>query len=133
VRAGKRTSFEEFIGDVDRRSAELQADLRQIHEDIYARVQQGDPTPFKAFRFNEFRTTVGRMGHLEDGVPVEELLANEIVITQEVREMALTWRERGALLFGLSDKPDEASVPTTELAAQGFLPIHGVDTHAVGE
>jgi hypothetical protein len=133
VRAGQLSSFGQFIGDVDHRSAELQADLRQIHEGIYARVQQGDPTPFKAFRYNEFRTTVGRMGHLDADTPVAELLANEIVITQEVREVALSWRERGALLFGLSDKPDEASVPTEAQVAEGFLPIHRVDTHVVGE
>lgn len=133
VRAGARSGFGPFIAEVNRRRGELAADLREIHEGIYARVQEGDPTPFKAFRYNEFRTTVGRMGHLEDGAPVAALLAEEIVITQEVREMALAWRERGALLFGLSDKPDEASLPTAELAAQGYRPIHRVETHAVGE
>lgn len=133
VRTGKQSSFREFITEVDRRGTELPADLRQIHQDIYAHVQQGDPTPFKAFRYNEFRTTVGRMGHLGDGVPLDELLTSEIVITQEVRAIALSWRARGALLFGLSDKPDEASVPTAELAAQGYAPIHHVETHTVGE
>ncbi len=133
VRAGEHAGFGQFIAEVNRRSTELPADLRRIHEGIYDRVQQGDPTPFKAFRYNEFRTTVGRMGHLADGLAVSELLAREIVITQEVREVALAWRERGALLFGLSDKPDEASVPTANLAAQGYLPIHRVETHAVGE
>lgn len=133
VRAGEQAGFGEFIAEVNRRSSELPADLRRIHEGIYERVQQRDPTPFKAFRYNEFRTTVGRMGHLADGLAVSELLAREIVITQEVREVALSWRERGALLFGLSDKPDEASVPTAELAADGYLPIHHVETHAVGE
>ena len=133
VRSGQQSSFWDFIGDVNRHSAQLQADLRRIHGDIYARVQQGDPTPFKAFRYNEFRTTVGCMGHLADDAAVEELLAQEIVITQEVRETALAWRRQGALLFGLSDKPDEASVPTGELADQGFVPIHRARTHAVGE
>ncbi len=47
-------------------------------------------------------------------------------------EVSLAWRERGALLFGLSDKPDEASIPTDDLAAQGYQPIHRVETHAVG-
>ena len=49
-----------------------------------------------------------------------------------MRRAALRWREAGALLFALSDKPDEASVPTGELAAEGLLPIHRVETHAVG-
>jgi hypothetical protein len=73
------------------------------------------------------------MGHLADGTAVEELLDQEIVLTQEVRETALAWRRQGALLFGLSDKPDEASVPTGELTDQGFVPIHRAGTHVVGE
>jgi len=133
VRAGRLATFEQFIAAVDGRAAELPADLRRIHDSIYARVQRGDPTPFKAFRYNEYRATVERMGHLDDGAAVAELLEEEIVITQEVREVALDWRGRGALLFGLSDKPDEASIPTDDLATQGYRPIHRVETHAVGE
>jgi hypothetical protein len=132
VRAGRLASFQQFIAEVDERAGQLPSDLRAIHAGIYGSVQQGDPTPFKAFRYNEFLTTVGRMGQLDDNMPVAELLASEIVITQEVREMALAWREREALLFGLSDKPDEASVPSDDLVAQGYRPIHRVETHAVG-
>lgn len=127
------TTFEQFIADVDERSKALPANLRQIHDEVYANVRQGDPTPFKAFRYNEYHTTVGRMGQLDDSAPASKLLEDEIVITQEVREIALGWRERGALLFGLSDKPDEASIPTDDLAAQGYRAIHQVATHAVGE
>jgi hypothetical protein len=133
VRAGRSASFEQFMAQVNGRAAELSVDLRRIHEDIHALVQQGDPTPFKAFRYNEYRATVKRMGWLDDDAPVAELLAQEIVVTQEVREMALSWREQGALLFGLSDKPDEASVPTGDLVDQGYQPIHRVETHVVGE
>ena len=133
VRAGKMTRFEQFIAETDRRAGDLNDNLRNIHAGIYACVQQGDPTPFKAFRYTEYQCTVGRMGCLDDGAPVAELLATEIVITQEVREMAQRWREQGALLFGLSDKPDEASVPTNELRAKGFQPIHSTETHAVGQ
>jgi hypothetical protein len=55
------------------------------------------------------------------------------VITQEVRERAADWHFRGALLFGVSDKPDEASLPPDDLAAQGYQPIHRTETDAVGE
>ncbi len=133
VRAGHLVTFEQFITGVDDRAGELPPALRRIHNRVYARVRQGDPTPFKAFRYNEYQATVERMGQLDDNAPVAELLEQEIVITQEVREVALAWRERGALLFGLSDKPDEASIPTDNLAAQGYRPIHRVKTHAVGE
>jgi hypothetical protein len=132
VRAGRLVSFEQFIQRVDRRSAELPPELAVIHQKIYSSQQAGDPTPFKAFRRSEYRITVSRMGHLPDHAPVEALLAEEIVITQEVREKALKWRGQGALLFGLSDKPDEASVPTEQLAAQGCQPIHRTETHIVG-
>ena len=47
------------------------------------------------------------MGKMDDGQSVEALLQNEIVITQEVRAQALEWKRRGALLLGLSDKPDD--------------------------
>ena len=132
VRAGRLVTFEQFIAGVNDRAAELPADLCHIHSGVYAFVQQGDPTPFKAFRYNEYRATVERMGWLDDGAPVVELLEREIVVTQEVREMALAWREQGALLFGLSDKPDEASIPTDGLATQGYQPIHRAETHVVG-
>jgi hypothetical protein len=133
VRAGRMEGFRQFIAAVDARAAELPTGLRPIHAGIHAAVQQGDPTPFKAFRYNEYRATVARMGNQDDETPVEQLLAEEIVITQEVRSAALAWRARGTLVFGLSDKPDEASLPPAEMAAQGWKAIHRMETHAVGE
>jgi hypothetical protein len=133
VRRGHMRSFQQFVEQVDEEANILPGNLRDIHTGIYGRVLQGDPTPFKAFRRTEYQTTVGRMGKLGDQAEPAELLAEEIVITEEVRQAALSWRDQGALLFGLSDKPDEASVPTDELAAQGFQAIHRVATHAVGE
>jgi hypothetical protein len=133
VRAGRMTTFRQFITAVDGRTADLPPNLRRIHDGVYDLVQQGDPTPFKPFRYNEYHATIERMGWLDDSAPVAEMLAGEIVITQEVREIALSWREQGALLFGLSDKPDEASVPTDDMAAQGYRAIHRKETHAVGE
>ncbi len=132
VQAGGMDSFQRFIDDVESRSAELPADLQDIHAGIYANVMQGDPTPFKAFRTNEFRTTVARMGNLPDDAPVDALLQDEIVLTQELREIAIKWKAQGAFLFGLSDKPDEASLPSPEGEAEGLLPIHRAQTHAVG-
>ena len=132
IDAGRLRSFAQFIKDVEQRADYLTPELVAIHRDIYARVQGGDPTPFKAFRYNEYLTTVGCMGQSQGGDSAEQLLADEIVITQEVREMALRWKERGALLFGLSDKPDEASLPSPALAVQGHLPIHRVQAWAVG-
>lgn len=133
IRDGGMTTFRQFIDSIEQRKQELTKGLAAIHSDIYVNVRAGDPTPFKAFRRNEYLTTTRRMGCLEELAEVEKLLAEEIVITQELRRAALDWREQGALLFGLSDKPDEASLPTNELAAQGYLPLHRAATHAVGE
>ena len=124
----------EIAADATREEADgLAAELRSIHDQIYTLVQAGDPTPFKEFRYNEYLATVGRMGQMDARGPASALLAEEIVITQEVREVALAWKARGALLFGLSDKPDEASVPSPALAEQGYLPVHRARTHLVGE
>ncbi|MDY0020423.1 MAG: hypothetical protein RBT47_10510 [Anaerolineae bacterium] len=133
VRGHRIESFSQFITQVEARADALPDDLCQIHQEIYALVQAGDPTPFKAFRYNEYQMTVSQMGVLPKNAPAEACLEQEITLTQEVRECALTWKSQGALLFGLSDKPDEASIPSQALADQGYLPIHRAITHAVGE
>jgi hypothetical protein len=126
------TDFDSLLEQVDHRSVELPSKLQAAHKDVSRRVRSGDPTPFKAFRTAEYRATVERMGLMSAGTPVSELLSQEIVITQEVRSSALAWREQGALLFGLSDKPDEASIPAEGQAAEGYLPIHRIETSVVG-
>lgn len=132
LRAGSLTSFEQFIAEVDGRANELPDALRQMHCQVYECMQSGDPTPFKAFRYNEYYATIERMGCLGDDASVDAMLAHEIVVTQEVREAALRWRAQGALLFGLSDKPDEASIPGQDAMREGMQPIHRAETHAVG-
>ena len=132
VRGKRLLTFRQFIDQVETHKEQLSPALQAIHEEIYQNVRAGDPTPFKAFRHNEFRNTIQRMGFLPDNAPLDIMLRDEIVITNEVRELALDWKEKGALLFGLSDKPDEASVPTAELIQQGFQAIHRTATHVVG-
>ncbi len=133
IRLGPLSGFHPFIQAVESQSASLQSDLRLVHQQVYERVRQGDPTPFKAFRENEYQATVARLGHMPLNTPVEQLLSQEIVLTQEVRALALEWRRNNALLFGLSDKPDEASFPAPHLVSQGALPIHRVPTSVVGD
>jgi hypothetical protein len=132
VDAGRLTTFHDLIGEVNARRGDLSPALQAIHDDVHARVGAGDPTPFKSFRRQEYRATVERMGSLPDDAPVDDLLAREITITEEVRATASWLRKEGALLFALSDKPDEASLPTADLAAEGWAPIHRTTTHAVG-
>ncbi len=132
VREKRLNSFDDFIAQTNKNKAGLPENLAAIHSEIYHYVRLGDPTPFKAFRRNEYLLTVARMGHLAGTTPVETLLDQEIVITQEVRQAALSWKERGALLFGLSDKPDEATFPTPEQVERGYAPLHRTLTHIVG-
>jgi len=132
VNNGSLRTFEQFIKNVESRVDKLQPELVRIHKEIYENVQAGNPTPFKAFRRNEYLRTISKMGHMDDGLPVNSYLENEIVITREVQSIALAWRMNGALCFGLSDKPDEASIPTKALKVQGYLPIHKTETHVVG-
>ena len=96
-------------------------------------MQTGDPTPFKAFRRQEYLRTITCFGKLPDNAAVENMLAQEILVTGEVRQVALVWQTQGALLFGLSDKPDEAATPTEDLEKAGYEPIHRALTHVVME
>ncbi len=132
ILSGRLAHFSDFLEQVEGAAAGLPEQLRSLHAEIYSLVKAGDPTPFKAFRYNEYLATVKRMGHLPSDAPVARRLVEEIVITQEVRSCALDWRSRGALLFALSDKPDEASVPNKEQMQLGYAPIHRTPTHAVG-
>jgi hypothetical protein len=133
VEDGTMERFEDFIIQVHSGRRELNSTgLTSIHDEVWNCVQEGDPTPFKAFRYNEYLTTVARLGDLP-GASVEEVLAQRIVVTEEVRELATELRQRGALLFGVSDKPDEASVPSESQAQVGMKPLHQLETLAVGE
>ena len=132
VEDGTMQGFADFIGQVQHRREELgPSGLTSIHDDVWACVQAGDPTPFKAFRYNEYLTTAARFGDLA-GASTEEVLKSRIAITQEVREAGLALQARGVLTFGLSDKPDEASVPSEAQASQGMRPLHRLETLVVG-
>jgi len=130
---GEINTFNQFLALVNDQVEKLSQPLREVHDSFYSFVQAGDPTPFKTFRYQEYLTTTARMGTTANKENITELLENELVITQEVREAALRWKNDSALLFGLSDKPDEACFPGKELADQGHLPLHRIITYVVGE
>ncbi len=133
VQAGRWRQVTDFLAQVERERERLAAvGLLEVHEQVWQCVQAGDPTPFKPFRRNEYLTTAARYGPLP-GTSVEEVLEQRIVLTQEVLAAADFLRARGALIFGLSDKPDEASCPTPEQARQGLRPLHHLESLVVGE
>jgi hypothetical protein len=133
LEAGTITSFAQFIAQVDEHRRDLMGDgLRSIHDQVYAGLRAGDATPFKAFRRREYLETVHRMGCLPDDASPLRRLTEEICLTREVLDFGWWLRGRGCLLMAVSDKPDEASLPTPELAARGYLPLHRTSTHVVG-
>jgi hypothetical protein len=119
VNSGRMVNFEQFLSYVNQNADQLPTKLSQIHQDVFTRVSQGDPTPFKEFRYKEYEVTAAHMGNLADTASMEDLLAKTITITQEVRQAALTWKEQGAL--------------TEELTKGGCQPIHRIETDIVGD
>jgi hypothetical protein len=124
-------SFEDLLEQVSAADDGLSPALRSVHRTVVDAVAIGDPTPFKDFRRAEFHETVERMEPTGDS-DVAQILKSKIAITDEVRTKALEWRDRGALIFGLSDKPDEASCPATGDEGAG-RPIHRCPAWVVGE
>ena len=134
IRQGHMVDFAQFIRWADAKLCRSgDPGLTDIHRAVYARFLSGDPTPFKAFRRQEYLSTVARMGHLPDDVPMERRLREEICLTGEVMAAIQWFRSRGITMLALSDKPDEASVPTREQEADGFHPLHRTVTHIVGQ
>lgn len=134
IQNGSVDNFEQFIRMVHTRlviGGVGGESLRQAHEAVSASVLNGDPTPFKHFRRQEFITTVERMGNLPDTSSVDELLAQEITLTNEVCEVTEWLAARGCLMMCMSDKPDEASQPDRH-ASPDVPPVHQVSTHRVG-
>ncbi len=133
IRQGTLRCFGDFLGRVHNRRSELaSAGLGRVHDDIWRNVLAGDPTPFKTFRFEEFQATRARF-HARPAPDVAAELEERIFITEEVRRAAQRLRERGVLVFGLSDKPDEASYPSPEQSRSGMKPLHRQETLSVGE
>ncbi|HDN80079.1 MAG TPA: hypothetical protein ENG33_06425 [Chloroflexi bacterium] len=130
ARRHRAPTFDQFIEACHRRLEErgssVPEGLLAVHREVYANFRRGDPTPFKSFRYREYIATVERMDALPDDTPLEKLLAEEIVLTGEVVDFTLTLKEAGVLLLGISDKPDEASIPQPEQEAKGYKPVHRV-------
>ncbi len=131
--AGAMNSFADFLAAINDRQETLPAGLRALHKEVQRASAAQDPTPFKAFRRNEYRMTVAHMGSLPDDTPAAVRAAQEICLTREVWDACRWLQKRGALIVALSDKPDEACAPDAELAAAGYRPIHKTPTHLLGE
>ncbi len=130
LEAHRLTSFAQFIEICATKS--IGAELAPVHHEVYSNFKRGDPTPFKSFRYREYEETVKRMDCLPDDAGEERILNEEIVITQEVADICRFLKGKGVLLFGLTDKPDESSIPRPELAEKGYLPLHRMTMKMLG-
>lgn len=134
IDSGSLNDFEQLLRWVDSRlmsRSGITEAFRQVHEAVGASLRVGDPTPFKQFRREEFVSTVSHMGNMAEDAALDTILREEIVLTEEICELAEHLKARGCLLLCLSDKPFEASCPTRQLAAN-FLPVHRMVTHRIG-
>jgi hypothetical protein len=133
LEAQRISSFDGFVTACDERQGSMSTGLREAHDEVRRGLAAQDPTPFKGFRRGEYLETLACMDVLDDGADEAAVLNAEIVITEEVASVARYMAERGVLIFGISDKPDEASVPTVEQAARGMQPIHRATMKVYGE
>ncbi len=132
VAYGKVSSFGGILEIVDHRLTDPR--LKIIHEEVWTNFLLGDPTVFKSFRGKQYESILARIdGTPEAELDEETLLREKIVITREVLDFLRLARERGALLFLISDRPDETMVPDEALARQGHLPIHRLPIMVVGK
>lgn len=133
VLAGRLLDFGLFVEKCGRRLAATGLPgLQDIHNEVARNLSLGDATPFKRFRREEYLCTVARMDALPDDAPRKQILAEEITLTEEIASSALRLNERGALLFGLSDKPAEAAAPAPDAGGRVPPPIHRVSMKVLG-
>lgn len=133
LKAGKIPNIKEFVSLCDARQSKMSPGLLEAHKEVLRGIEVEDPTPFKGFRRGEYFETVARMDVLPEDADEADVLSGEIVITAEVASVARYVAEKGVLVFGISDKPDEASVPTKEDAAKGYRAIHRTTMKVYGQ
>jgi len=102
----KEKSFREFIENIEVKEGMLKTFVDEVKEHL----SKGSPTIFPTFRRIELEKTIKRMDFLPDATPLDVLFDEEILITGEVYSTGIFAREKGALVFGVSDKPESASI-----------------------
>jgi hypothetical protein len=86
--------------------------LAALHRELSARVAEGDPTPFKAFRRAELTATLERMA---DG---------RLTLCQDIFALGRRLAGCGALCLAASDKPAESALPAPAQQASGVPALH---------
>lgn len=120
----KLESITQFTSWCESRRDHMPTALAAAHVEVCDGLKREDPTPFKRFRRAEYLQTIRRMNVLAQDADEADVLAQEIVITAEVFSFVRVASERGAVVIGISDKPDEASLPSAEQEKAGYKPLH---------
>lgn len=134
VENGSIDNFPQFARWVNSRminGAAVGERLRQVHESVMTGIHVGDPTPFKRLREQEFISTASLMGNRVNSPNADDLLEDEIVITNEVIQISRWFQERGCLLLCMSDKPSESACPEPQVM-RDMLPLHRIKSYCVG-
>ena len=132
LESSRLTGFHQFVTLCDARQGQMSAGLLAVHREVTGNMAKVDPTPFKSFRNREYYCTVALMDVLPDDTPQADILAREITLTGEVVAVTEQLARQGALTFGLSDKPDEASTPPADAATTGAVPLHHMTMKVIG-
>nr|MBN1858173.1 hypothetical protein [Candidatus Bipolaricaulota bacterium] len=106
--------------------------MRDLHNEICDQVDRGNATPFLAFRQAEYWATRNAISRAPTAANADERMYAGIVMTGEVWRAARALQDRGCVVFGLSDKPDEACFPPNAPSGEGELPLHRVPMPIVG-
>ena len=126
--------YKEYLKIVPKYGEEKAAYVARLIMEHYTRVAVIETPGVRGLHDKrEYLETVGRMDALPDDAAAQDVLAREIVITAEVASLATHLAAQGVLVFGISDKPDEASIPTPEQAAEGRQPIHRTRMKVYGQ
>ena len=133
LRDGRMTSFRQFIDRADGLIDQARPACSKSIATCMPWCGRAIPPPSRLFGATSICAPRPALAAFPADAPLDRMLAEQVCITQEVRELALWLRRRGCLVMTMSDKPDEATLPTPELAAQGYQPLHRLQTVAVGE
>ena len=134
VDAGALKSFNEFIAQVDAQRDNLAGEgLRALHRRHLRPRAGGGCDAVQGFPPPRVRGD-GRPHGLSAGRRAARPAADGRDLPHARGVDFAAWlRDRGCLLMAVSDKPDEASLPTPELVARGYLPLHRTPTHVIGQ
>jgi hypothetical protein len=119
IHIAKEKTFEEFIEGVS-----VEGKLESLVSEVKYNIKQKSPTLFPTFRKIELEKTLARMDFLPDDTELSTLLEEEILITGEVYDIGKYALSKGAIVFGVSDKPEIASFSGDEAIFKQTMKIY---------